>query len=116
MEEIISCKEAKAKGLTFYFTGKPCIRGHIAKKRVSDRSCIECKRILGKVYDSKPERKKYKAELEKKARAEGKRKESENKRAKHTQKKSMGKKLQTITSCQSKEKNSESKLVVYSRK
>ena len=81
MEEIISCKEAKEKGLTFYFTGKPCKRGHIAKKRVSNRGCIECKKISGKIYDSKPERKKYKAELEKKARAEGKRKESENKRA-----------------------------------
>lgn len=81
MEEIISCKEAKEKGLPFYFTCKPCKIGHISKKRVSDRSCLECKKITNQIYDSKPERKKYKAELEKKVRAEGKRKESENKRA-----------------------------------
>lgn len=37
-------KEAKLAGLTHYTTGKPCIRGHIAARRVSDRVCMECDR------------------------------------------------------------------------
>jgi hypothetical protein len=32
MLPIISCKEAKARGLKRYFTGKPCKRGHIAEQ------------------------------------------------------------------------------------
>jgi hypothetical protein len=32
--EIISRKEAKAAGLTRYFTGKPCKRGHVVERRV----------------------------------------------------------------------------------
>jgi 5-methylcytosine-specific restriction endonuclease McrA len=44
-QQIISCKEAKELGLTRYFTGKPCKRGHIAQRRVSKRSCDECNTI-----------------------------------------------------------------------
>lgn len=39
---IISRKEAKAKGLTHYFTGKPCLRGHIARRHVTYTRCLEC--------------------------------------------------------------------------
>jgi hypothetical protein len=34
--------EAKVAGLTRYFTGKPCPRGHIAERIVSTRACAEC--------------------------------------------------------------------------
>jgi len=37
--DIISRKEAKAQGLKHYFTGKPCKRGGIAQRLVSDFSC-----------------------------------------------------------------------------
>jgi hypothetical protein len=40
--EIISRSEARARGLTFYWTGKPCKRGHIAKRYASDSSCVTC--------------------------------------------------------------------------
>ena len=43
--EIISRKEAKEKGLTRYFTGKPCKHGHIADRWVSGGGCSECKRL-----------------------------------------------------------------------
>lgn len=33
---------AMEQGLTHYFTGKPCKHGHIAKRRVNDRACMEC--------------------------------------------------------------------------
>ena len=42
--QIISRSDAKALGLKFYFTGKPCPRGHVAERRVSECDCIECKR------------------------------------------------------------------------
>jgi len=42
--EIISRKEAKEKGLSCYFTGVPCIRGHLSKRGTSRRKCMECDR------------------------------------------------------------------------
>jgi len=42
--EIISEKEARARGLTRYFTGVPCKYGHVDERRVSDRHCCECER------------------------------------------------------------------------
>lgn len=42
--EIISRAEAKAQGLKRYFDGVPCKHGHVVGRRVSDTSCVECKR------------------------------------------------------------------------
>ena len=43
--KIIKKREAKARGLKFYFTGKPCIRGNIAKRLVSSGLCwcVDCR-------------------------------------------------------------------------
>ena len=38
----ITRAEAKKKGLTRYFTGKACPRGHIAERQVSGRKCMVC--------------------------------------------------------------------------
>lgn len=51
--EIISRKEAKERGLNRYFTGKPCKRGHITERQVSDRCCCECKAKRSKEHYSK---------------------------------------------------------------
>lgn len=40
--EIIGKKEAKARGLNRFYTGKPCIRGHVSERRVSTGTCNEC--------------------------------------------------------------------------
>jgi len=40
-----TARELKEK---FYFTGKPCIRGHLSKRRTNDAICEECKKILRK--------------------------------------------------------------------
>lgn len=40
---IISRAEAKARGLTRYFTGKPCARRHRADRLVSNGACRACK-------------------------------------------------------------------------
>ena len=39
---IISYQEAKSDGLRFYFTGRPCKRGHIGPRYVSTCGCCEC--------------------------------------------------------------------------
>ena len=49
--EIINRSEGKALGLTRYFTGKPCCRGHIAERNVSNGNCYECKRAYSRAYD-----------------------------------------------------------------
>ncbi len=44
---------AKKAGLKHYFTGKPCLRGHVAERLVSTRNCLECKAIVDKQRDFK---------------------------------------------------------------
>jgi hypothetical protein len=43
--EIITRKEARNIGLTHYYTGKPCLHGHLHKRTVTDSTCLECVRI-----------------------------------------------------------------------
>lgn len=50
MREVVSLKEAKARGLKHYFTGKPCKRGHIDTRLVSIRACMSCMRMYQKEY------------------------------------------------------------------
>ncbi len=37
--------EAKAKGKKWYFTGEPCIYGHVEDRLVSNGKCRECNRL-----------------------------------------------------------------------
>lgn len=41
---IISRIDARAQGLKRYFTGRPCKRGHIVERHVSNLTCMECGR------------------------------------------------------------------------
>src|SRR5512139_2332428 len=38
----ITREQAKASGLTRYFTGKPCVRGHFSERRTASGSCLVC--------------------------------------------------------------------------
>lgn len=38
----ITKTEAKAAGLNRYFTGEPCVRGHVAERRIQSGNCIDC--------------------------------------------------------------------------
>ena len=49
--DIITRKEAKAKGLKRYFTGKPCKNGHLSEKCVIGYSCVMCANIARKKWD-----------------------------------------------------------------
>lgn len=46
--DTITRKQARENGLYRYFTGKPCVHGHIAERTVSGKNCIECSRISGR--------------------------------------------------------------------
>jgi hypothetical protein len=39
---IVSRKTAELQGLKYYFTGKPCKKGHVCERLVSCRNCKEC--------------------------------------------------------------------------
>lgn len=38
-------KEAVVKGELYYFTGKPCPKGHLSKRVVISATCYECDRL-----------------------------------------------------------------------
>lgn len=42
---IISRGDARKQGLKRYFTGKPCRRGHLSERHVSNLTCMECQRL-----------------------------------------------------------------------
>lgn len=39
----VTRKDARIKGLKFYFTGKPCSRGHIRERYVNSGGCFQCR-------------------------------------------------------------------------
>lgn len=43
--EVISKREARARGLKRYFTALPCIHGHLSERTVNDGKCCECDRL-----------------------------------------------------------------------
>lgn len=77
--KIISRKEAVAKNLEFYFTGKPCKHGHISKRSTKLRDCSECRKSWNKrpLTEDKKERKR---KLSKEYREKNKEKVAESKR------------------------------------
>ena len=46
VEMIITRQEAIEKGLPYYYTGKPCKRGHIDKRHTQRKACFTCDKIL----------------------------------------------------------------------
>lgn len=50
---VISRQEAKAAGLTQFFTGVPCKHGHFSPREVYDKRCVECTRIRKAAYFQK---------------------------------------------------------------
>lgn len=45
MPDIISRQEAIEKGKVRYFTGEPCVYGHIAERYVRNKNCLECAKL-----------------------------------------------------------------------
>lgn len=54
---LISRKDAAANGETYFFTGKPCRRGHVDKRYTSGGQCLSCEKIRDQLrYDAKKAR------------------------------------------------------------
>lgn len=47
-------KEALAQGLKHYFTGKPCLRGHVVKRYVRNNNCQYCHLLTVRAYSKTP--------------------------------------------------------------
>ena len=47
---VISRRDAFDQGLTFYFTGKPCPKGHVDKRRVLNYACCTCEAKKANAY------------------------------------------------------------------
>lgn len=60
--KIITRKKAKELGLSKYFTGKPCLRGHVAERYSRCGKCTECQSLYLEKY-RKNNREKYLASL-----------------------------------------------------
>ena len=41
--QVITRQEAREQGLKYYFTGKPCKRGHLSVRSVGNASCKQCR-------------------------------------------------------------------------
>lgn len=51
--ELVSLASARELGLTHYYTGKPCVSGHIAKRYTGSRKCVLCSSERNKQYVTK---------------------------------------------------------------
>lgn len=55
--KVMKRAEAKELGLGFYFTGKPCKRGHVTNRRTGCGSCVDCASATTKAWqDANPDR------------------------------------------------------------
>jgi len=52
--KIITRQQALAADLRTYFTGEPCLNGHIAQRYTGSKCCYECDKIKTKVRRAKP--------------------------------------------------------------
>ena len=48
--EIIAREEARSRGLLFFYTGKPCVRGHNCERYVSVGRCVTCDHETSRKY------------------------------------------------------------------
>ena len=54
MPKVFSRSEAKALGKTKYYTGIPCVRGHVVQKWVANGQCVKCASEACKRHNNKP--------------------------------------------------------------
>lgn len=62
MTAIVTRKQAKENGSKFYFTGKPCHKGHIDYRHTSQGNCVTCRKEINKEAWANPEKRAKKKE------------------------------------------------------
>jgi hypothetical protein len=60
--KIITREEARAKGLKRFFTGEPCLHGHVCERGVSNGYCVDCNREREQTPEVKGYRRLYRKE------------------------------------------------------
>jgi hypothetical protein len=53
--ERVTRAEAKVTGLTYYWTGKACVKGHLTWRKVNGWTCAVCARLGQRVENMTPE-------------------------------------------------------------
>lgn len=53
--EIIGKARARAKGLTRYYTGEPCSKGHISERYTKSSACCQCSKDSARERNQRPE-------------------------------------------------------------
>lgn len=61
MTAVVARSVAKEAGLKRYFTGEPCLKGHVAERFVQGSCCVECRRLQSQQWYSDKERSRKKA-------------------------------------------------------
>lgn len=59
--EILVRSRAKQLGLSMYYTGVPCKRGHVSTRHVTNGDCAECKKLRAVQFEKSASRKAKKA-------------------------------------------------------
>ncbi len=57
--KIISRRDAAARNLLFFFSGRPCCRGHLGPHYVSDGSCAQCRQVEQATAQERAKRRRY---------------------------------------------------------
>jgi hypothetical protein len=68
--DVTSRKSARAAGQTFYFTGKPCKRGHVAERYSHNAECVVCALLRAAQWKKTAKGRKYRNEWQNKRRAQ----------------------------------------------
>jgi hypothetical protein len=55
----ISRGNARERGLDRYFTGKPCKRGHMVERYLSNGECVACATLIAAQWQKTPKGKAY---------------------------------------------------------
>lgn len=111
--EVISRKEAKEKGLKYYFTGKPCKNGHVSERHLSNGACYLCAAEMMRKYCEQNKEKIL--ERNRKYREQNKDKAAEYQRRRREQNKDEVAEYQRKYREQNKEKIFERKLRYYKK-
>jgi hypothetical protein len=68
--DITSRKSARAAGQSFYFTGLPCKRGHVAERYSHNGNCVVCNRLRAAQWKKTDKGRKSRNEWQNKRRAQ----------------------------------------------
>lgn len=48
-DQKLSLKEARARGVKRYWSGRACIKGHLSYRRTGDNKCYECEMSIRRI-------------------------------------------------------------------